>query len=77
VGVGCQCDGIFKELSVNMVSTSHPEEEDEEIIQSDTDPWIKYLNTLLDICFEQCEQPTEDKVNQINLGDETNLSPSL
>jgi len=36
--------GIFKELSVNMVSTSHPEEEDE-MIQSDTDPLIKHLNT--------------------------------
>jgi len=31
-------DNIFKELSVNMVSTSHPEDEDEEMIQSDTDP---------------------------------------
>ena len=28
---------IFKDLSVNMVSTSHPEDGDEEIIQSDTD----------------------------------------
>ena len=27
---------IFKELSVNMVSTSHPEDGDEEMIQSDT-----------------------------------------
>jgi len=29
---------IFKELSVNMVSMSHLEDGDEEIIQSDTDP---------------------------------------
>jgi len=29
---------IFKELSVNMVSTSHPKDGDEEMIQSDTDP---------------------------------------
>jgi len=29
---------IFKQLSVNMVSTSHPENGDEEMIQSDTDP---------------------------------------
>jgi len=31
--------GVFKELSVNMASTSHPEE-DEEMIQSDTNFWI-------------------------------------
>jgi len=37
---------IFKKLSVNMVSTSHPEDGDEEMIQSDTDPWIKHLNAL-------------------------------
>jgi len=38
-----------------MVSTSHMEDEDEgeEMIQSNTDPWIKHLNTLWDIHFEQ------------------------
>jgi len=29
---------IFKELLIDMVSTSHPEDGDEEMIQSDTDP---------------------------------------
>ena len=29
---------IFKDLSVNMVSTSHPEDGDEEMIQLDTNP---------------------------------------
>ena len=29
---------IFRELSVNMVSTNHLEDGDEEMIQSDTDP---------------------------------------
>jgi len=37
---------IFRELSVNMTSTSHLEDGDKEMIQSDTDPWIKHLNTL-------------------------------
>jgi len=37
---------LFEELSVNMVSTSHLEDGDDEMIQSDTDPWIKHLNTL-------------------------------
>ena len=73
VGVG----DIFKDLSMNMVSTSHPEDEDEKMIQSDTDLWIKYLNTLWDIHFEQRESPTEDKVTQINLGDETNPKPII
>jgi len=45
------------------------------MIQSDTDPWIKHLNTLWDIYFEQCEPPIEDKVTQINLGDEANPKP--
>ena len=58
-----------------MVSTSHLEDGDEEIIQSDTDPWIKLLNTLWDIRFEQLTPPTEDKVTQINLGDEANPKP--
>jgi len=42
------------------------------MIQSDTDLWIEHLNTLWDIHFEQREPPTEDKVTQINLGDEAN-----
>jgi len=43
---------IFENLSVNMVSTSHFEDDEEDtfeskgLIQSDSDPWIKYLNTL-------------------------------
>ena len=53
---------IFGELSVNMVSTSHLEDGDEEMIQSDTDPWIKHLNTLWDIRFEQRKPPKVDKV---------------
>jgi len=36
---------IFQDLSVNMVLTSHPKDGDEEMIQSDIDPWIKHLNT--------------------------------
>jgi len=58
-----------------MISTSHPKDGDEEMIQSDTDPWIKHLNTLWDIHFEQRGSPTENKVTQINLGDEANSKP--
>ena len=43
---------IFRELSVNMVSTSHLKDRDEEMTQSDTDPWIKHLNALWDTRFD-------------------------
>jgi len=39
-------DNIFRELSVNMISTIHLEDGDGEMIWSDTYPWIKHLNTL-------------------------------
>ena len=42
------------------------------MIQSDTNPWIKLINTLWDIHFEQCESLTENKVIQINLRNEAN-----
>ena len=60
-----------------MVSASQLEDRGEEMIQSDTDPWIKHLNALWDIRFEQLEPPTKDKVTQINLGDEANPKPML
>jgi len=68
---------LFEGLSVNMVSTSllEDEDKDEEMIQPDINPWIKHLNTLWDIRFEQREPPTDDKVIQINLGDEVNPKP--
>ena len=58
---------IFKSLWVNMVSTSHLKDnredtsEPEELIQSNSDLWIKHLNTLWDTHFEQRKPPTEDK----------------
>jgi len=58
-----------------MILVSHPEFGDEQMIQSDTDPWIKHLNTLWDIRFEQHKPPTEDRVTQVNLGDESNFKP--
>ena len=58
-----------------MVSISHLKDGDEEMIQSDTNPWIKHLNTLWEICFKQREPPIEDKVIQVNLGDEANPKP--
>ena len=57
-----------------MVSTSHLENEDQEMIQSDIGLWINYLNTLWDMHFEQREPPTEDNA-QINLKNEADPKP--
>ena len=58
-----------------MVSTNHLEDVDEEVIQSDTNSWIKHLNTFWNICFEQCEPPIEDNMVQINLENVANPKP--
>lgn len=59
---------IFEGLSVNMVSTSHPnDKEDDDLIQSDNDAWIMCLSALWNICFEQCELPTKDMLVQVNI----------
>ena len=75
MGVGCQCRQHLQRTFSEHGSTSHLEDGDEEMIQSDTDPWIKHLNNLWDTRFEQREPPTEDKIVQINLGDEANPKP--
>ena len=56
-------------------STSHLEEKDKEMIQSDTDPGINHLNIFWDIHFEKRQSPTEDKMDLINLGSEANPKP--
>jgi len=70
-------DDIFEDLSVNMVSTSHLKDKDDEMIQSDIDRWIKHLNTLWDIRFEQREPLTEDKATKLIWEMRLILSPSL
>ena len=64
-----------------MVSTCHLEDngediiEYEELIQSYSDPWIKYLITIWHVHFEQRESLTEDKMTQINLRNEAMPKP--
>ena len=60
-----------------MVSTNDmkDEDDDEEIIQSDSSPWTKRLNTLWDIPIEQRKPPIDNKVIQINLGAEVKPKP--
>src|SRR3954464_10337049 len=59
--------GLFEGLSINMVSASpikyrEDMEYDDSLLEDDDDPWIRHLNTLWDICFEQREPPTDDKL---------------
>lgn len=55
---------VFRALSVNMVLTNHLEEdEDDGLLQSEDDPWIKHLNTLWDTHFEQHEPHTRGQTN--------------
>ena len=83
MGLRCQRQyNLQKSLSEHCLSQSFENEDEDtieskEMIQSDIDSWIKYLNTIQDIHFEQRESPIEDKMTQINLGDEAILSPFL
>ena len=55
-----------------MASTSQVELE-EDIEPFDTDPWAQQLNLQWHKCFEQRDPPIEDKVIQIDVGDQKHL----
>ena len=55
-----------------MISTSQVELE-EDIGPFDTDPWAQQLDLQLEKHFEQRDPPTEDKVIQIDVGDQKHL----
>src|SRR5438045_5979537 len=59
-----------------MVSAQpEPDDDEIELISAEDDPWIRHLNMLWDICFEQREPPTDDALLQVNMGDEANPKP--
>src|SRR4051812_30874824 len=65
---------LFEGLSINMVSADPLKDLedmgcDDSFCEDDNDSWIRHLNTLWDIRFEQREPPTNDKLVQIDLGD--------
>src|SRR3954467_14030432 len=67
---------LFEPVSVNMVSAQpEPDDDEIELINTEDDPWIRHLNTLWDIRFEQREPPTDDALLQVNMGDEANPKP--
>jgi len=48
-----------------------PIEQDENIEPFDNDPWAQQLDLQWEKHFEQREPPTEDKVIQVDVGDQT------
>src|SRR5436190_22837401 len=59
-----------------MVSAQpEPDDDEIELINTEDDPWIRHLNMLWDIRFEQREPPTDDALLQVNMGDEANPKP--
>jgi len=65
---------IFKNLFTNMTSITQVKQ-DEDIVPFDIGPWAQQLNLQWEKHFEQREPPTEDKVIQVDVGDQTH--PSL
>ena len=63
---------MFKSLMANMATTDYLENDEDDQLPSYPDHWIQHLNSQWDVRFEQREPPTEDKVLQVNMGDETN-----
>src|SRR3954470_24331731 len=67
---------LFGPVSVNIVSAEpEPNNNEIELIDTEDDPWIKHLNMLWDIRFEQRELPIEDALLQVNMDDEANPKP--
>src|SRR3954464_11624331 len=59
---------LFEPVSVNMVSAQpEPYDDEIELINTEDDPWIRHLNMLWDIRFEQREPPTDDALLQVNM----------
>src|SRR3954466_5788260 len=48
---------------------------DDSLLEDDDDPWILHLNTLWDIRFEHREPPIDNRLVQIDLGDDVTPKP--
>jgi len=60
---------VFKNLFVNMTSNSQTEQ-DEDLESFNADPWAQQLDLQWEKRFEQCEPLTEDKVIQVDVGNQ-------
>ena len=62
---------MFEELTVNMTSGSQLEPAE----ATDEEPWTQQLDFQWEKRFEQREPPTEEKMIQVNLGNQDHLEP--
>ena len=62
----------FKKFFVNITTTSQVEPEDD-IEPFDTDPWAQKFDLQWEKHFEQRDPPIEDKVIQIDMGNQVHL----
>ena len=65
----CSKGVVFKKLFANMTSFSQAEQ-DEDIEPFDVDPWAQQFDLQWEKRFEQHEPPTEDKLIQVDVGDQ-------
>jgi len=63
--------GMFENLTVNMASSSQLEPAE----AADEEPWAQQLNLQWEKRFELREPPIEDKVMQVNLGNQDHPKP--
>ena len=66
---------VFKGLIANMTIADSLENGEDDQMSSYPDHWSHHLDSQWDGRFEQREPPTEDKVLQVNMGDEINPKP--
>ena len=62
---------VFKNLFANMTSINQVEQE-EDNEPFDVDSWAHQLDLQWQKCFEQRKPPTENKMIQVDVGDQAN-----
>lgn len=68
---------LFTGHSINIVSASKPEDEEEDImLHLEYEPWIKHLNALWELHFKQYKPSPENKLILVIMGDENHLNLS-
>ena len=66
---------MFKSLTANMATADSLENEKDDQKPTYPDHWVQHINLQWDVHFEQRKPPTEDKVVQVNMGNEANPKP--
>ncbi|ONK80588.1 uncharacterized protein A4U43_C01F19510 [Asparagus officinalis] len=66
---------VFRALMANMTSASPMENQEDDQLPLFDDPLSRQVGIQWEHRFEQRESPTDDKVIQVNMGDEINQKP--